>query len=151
MDIKVLNVDGLNTDSGNSISRGAFGKIFGYQISEEPFVVKEVPLKTDEDKISILQEYFLTKLGYILGVGPKVGDYFGFDILMFSDCALFAMEPCLMIDDKNFYPDELYQALSILHKLHIMHQDIKPENIMFSPSLEKLVFIDYGLSKFIVE
>ena len=29
--------------------------------------------------------------------------------------------------------------------------DIKPENIMFSPSQEKLVFIDFGFSELIEE
>ena len=32
-----------------------------------------------------------------------------------------------------------------------MHQDIKPENIMFSPSLKRLVFIDFGLSELVKE
>lgn len=34
-----------------------------------------------------------------------------------------------------------------MHKLNITHNDIKPENIIFSPSLKKLVFIDFGLSQ----
>ena len=34
-----------------------------------------------------------------------------------------------------------------MHKLHFTHCDIKPENIMFSPSLNKPVFIDFGLSQ----
>ena len=42
------------------------------------------------------------------GYWPKVESYFGFDILM-----------------------------SMMHKLRLMHQDIKPENIMFSPSLKR--------------
>ena len=39
----------------------------------------------------------------------------------------------------------------MLHKLHIVHQDIKPDNIMMSPTFQKLVFIDFGLSTFIKE
>ena len=45
----------------------------------------------------------------------------------------------------------MYQNLTILHKLKIVHQDIKPENIMFSPSKKKGVFIDFGLSKLLAE
>jgi len=38
-----------------------------------------------------------------------------------------------------------------MHKYHIIHGDIKPENICFSSSLNKFVFIDFGLSKIIVQ
>jgi serine/threonine protein kinase len=33
-----------------------------------------------------------------------------------------------------------------MHDLNITHNDIKPENILFSPLKNKLVFIDFGLS-----
>ena len=39
----------------------------------------------------------------------------------------------------------------ILHKHKIVHMDIKPDNIMFSPTFKKLVFIDYGFSEIIEE
>ena len=38
-----------------------------------------------------------------------------------------------------------------MHQFHLMHIDIKNENILYSPSLNKLVFIDFGLSKFVAE
>lgn len=38
-----------------------------------------------------------------------------------------------------------------MHRLHLVHQDIKPENIMYSPSHKRMVFIDFGLSTFINE
>ena len=38
-----------------------------------------------------------------------------------------------------------------MHSLHIIHGDIKPENVMFSPSLKKFVFVDYGVSRIIKE
>ena len=36
-----------------------------------------------------------------------------------------------------------------MHKIKLVHLDIKDENIMYSPYFNKLVFIDFGLSKFI--
>ena len=38
-----------------------------------------------------------------------------------------------------------------MHKMKMVHLDIKPENIMRSPAYNKLVFIDFGLSDFIQE
>jgi tRNA A-37 threonylcarbamoyl transferase component Bud32 len=35
-----------------------------------------------------------------------------------------------------------------MHKINITHNDIKPQNIVYSNSLKKLVFIDFGLSEF---
>lgn len=38
-----------------------------------------------------------------------------------------------------------------MHSFYIIHADIKPENIVFSPSLNKPVFIDFGFSTIIKE
>ena len=38
-----------------------------------------------------------------------------------------------------------------LHSFKIMHLDIKPQNIMFIPSLKKIVFVDFGFSEIIKE
>ncbi len=35
-----------------------------------------------------------------------------------------------------------------MHLLSILHKDIKPENIMFSPTFDKYVFIDFGISEY---
>ena len=45
----------------------------------------------------------------------------------------------------------LKDKISILHYFHLVHLDIKPPNIMFSPSIEDFVYIDYGFSKLIKE
>ncbi len=41
--------------------------------------------------------------------------------------------------------------LATLHKHKIIHLDINPFNIMYSPYHKKNVFIDFGLSKVIEE
>jgi serine/threonine protein kinase len=38
-----------------------------------------------------------------------------------------------------------------MHHFQLIHNDIKPENIMYSPSLKRLVIIDLGLSRIISE
>lgn len=41
--------------------------------------------------------------------------------------------------------------MKIMHSVHFIHIDIKPSNLAFSNSLQKYVFIDFGLSKIIGE
>ena len=45
---------------------------------------------------------------------------------------------------------DLKQALLRLHKFKIIHFDIKPDNICFSQTFNKYVFIDFGLSKLVI-
>lgn len=47
--------------------------------------------------------------------------------------------------------DLLKEKLRILHAFNIVHLDIKPENIAFSPAYNEYVFIDFGLSRIIKE
>jgi serine/threonine protein kinase len=36
-----------------------------------------------------------------------------------------------------------------MHSIHFIHMDIKKDNVAFSNSFNKYVFIDFGLSKLI--
>ena len=38
-----------------------------------------------------------------------------------------------------------------MRQLHLVHADIKPANIMYSPGWKKIVLIDFGLSTFVKE
>jgi serine/threonine protein kinase len=38
-----------------------------------------------------------------------------------------------------------------MHHFHLVHMDIKPENMMLSPTYNRHVFIDFGLSQLIPE
>ena len=46
---------------------------------------------------------------------------------------------------------EVKKKLSKMRQLHLVHADIKPENIMYSPGWRKIVLIDFGLSMIIKE
>jgi serine/threonine protein kinase len=39
----------------------------------------------------------------------------------------------------------------VLHFFKLVHMDIKPQNIMLSPSSSEVVFIDFGFSQFLKE
>lgn len=96
-------------------------------------------------------ECFLLKIASVAEIGPSARNYFGFDILMYEDCAEFAMETCEPILPKKINRDLLFWNLAVMHILHIAHLDIKPENVIFSPTYGKPVFIDFGLSKMVAE
>jgi serine/threonine protein kinase len=34
-----------------------------------------------------------------------------------------------------------------MHILQIVHRDIKPQNILYSPTFKKLIFIDFGCAE----
>jgi serine/threonine protein kinase len=45
----------------------------------------------------------------------------------------------------------LFENMGTLHRFKIMHMDINPDNMMFSQTFGKTVFIDFGLSEVIEE
>jgi serine/threonine protein kinase len=83
----------------------------------------------------------------ILKVGPQLRNLLGFDIVVFKDCAEFCMEQCRPIYE---FSAAMMRALKLklrsLHCLNIVHLDIKPDNISFSPSLNEPILLDFGFS-----
>ena len=63
-----------------------------------------------------------------------------------KDYVEFATEICLTPkkEDEERLKREVSQSLFEMHMLQIVHRDIKPSNIMYSPTYEKHVFIDFG-------
>ena len=42
--------------------------------------------------------------------------------------------------------ENLYEGLFMMHKLNIVHNDIKPKNILINPDTNKIKYLDFGLS-----
>ncbi len=87
-----------------------------------------------------------------LNVGIRLYDIDGFDIICYRDSFEFRMERCLPYAEaflnnlgKN-YEKDLRECLNRLHDHQIVHKDIKPANLLYCPSKNKFVFVDYGVS-----
>ena len=46
------------------------------------------------------------------------------------------------------YMRELLSTLDFIHSKGIIHRDVKPHNVLFDPSTQKLKIIDLGLAEF---
>lgn len=85
-----------------------------------------------------------------------------FDLVCFNNCMEFAMELCQCPSNNPRFllqhglsaeslQLQLLQNLKVLHSLKIVHKDIKPENILYSESLSRFVFADFGISHAVAE
>ena len=41
------------------------------------------------------------------------------------------------------------KGLRTIHQINMIHSDIKPDNISYSPFFEKWVFLDFGMSQIV--
>lgn len=98
-------------------------------------------------------EVATAKLCSLLQLGPGFETSLGFDLFCYTDCTEFYMEQCFQASNSEILNEcsSLESSLRTMHSMGLIHKDIKPENIMFSPSLSKCVFIDFGISHFVLE
>lgn len=95
----------------------------------------------------------IAKICSVLKIGPKILNPFGYDIVFFKNAAIFCMELCENYEGESEYKiskeKSLKISLKILHSLHVCHSDVKTENVLWSRTFQKFVFIDFGLSRFV--
>jgi serine/threonine protein kinase len=114
------------------------------------------PTQSSEAFGKALRELCFLKVAHGLGLGPKLTNMSGFDLIFYENCVELSMERCEEIPKViHSIGDEelkgLKRDLLTLHHFSIVHLDIKPMNILFSPSSKKLVFLDFGFSKLVKE
>lgn len=128
------------------------------------YITKSIPIAYNNNSESIIQspqltriitEYFFSLLAGLLEVGPKIHRLFGFDIILYNDCADYVLEVCQNLSEYNGHmedvEEDLKYGLRILHSLQICHCDIKPDNIMYCPRLKRVVYVDFGLARVVKE
>ena len=99
IEISVLNVDSLSqAHNFHQISQNSVGSVFLYEDWDaKKYSIKCIHLITNdfgEIIKSVIKEVCILKIAHLLGVGPKTTDLFGFDIVVYNNCAEFAMEYC---------------------------------------------------------
>lgn len=106
---------------------------------------------------SLLLEYGFLKLCSLLKIGPQVSTDIGFDLICYRNCVEFFMERC---EPSSYRPEgfsrerlalRLKECLGLMHRYHLCHKDIKPQNVLFSPSLQDYVFCDFGIAMTVFE
>ena len=179
--VDILNLKGEAKEWGTPISRGGFGEVMtGYTYRHRVYAVKRCMVEslnkdtyTTEKTVNeyhkklyeVMKECCITKVCGVFEMGPRPVQPMGFDIITYDDCIDFCMEKCWdygkvfrKIEDKDEKKKilkktmkELKNILKMMRMLHLIHGDIKPDNILFSPGWKKIVLIDFGLAKFIRE
>lgn len=100
----------------------------------------------------IIKEYCLLAEASSLKAGPAMMNFLNWNLIIYRNCIEFAMEKCENDLSKSAsVGQELRESLRALHQRRLIHFDIKPDNICFSPAFNRAVFIDFGLSEIVRE
>ncbi|GMF10511.1 unnamed protein product [Phytophthora lilii] len=135
-------------DKFDEFSRGAFGKVYHGRWNRSQVVVKKVKLRTEEDQAAFLNEVEVWHKLY----HPNVVQLFGACHIQrpFFVCeyAGGGQLDTYLRDHPNVVWEKLYEAalgLRYLHVKHIVHGDLKCNNILIS-SDGHAKLTDFGLS-----
>lgn len=105
---------------------------------------------THSEVSSMIIEFAFTKICFALGIGPKVGSpSHDFDLICFDDCIEFCVEKCGNPSEGyslKRVESRLKYCVRVMHLLQLIHKDIKPANILFSPAVNDFVLIDFVIS-----
>ena len=154
-----INVLKIHKDSNEfvrkTMSSGAYSKVYVLDIEGRKCVVKSQKIQTQDRatlnfKIEeVLRELIFYKIASILRFGPYLEKVLGYDIICYNDSIEFAMELCDDVKEpqsKDFEKD-LLEGMKTMHSLQIVHRDVKPSNVVWTPSFRKWVFLDFGFAK----
>lgn len=158
-EIVLLNIECKAPQHNSSVvGTGAYGKIFFVRVGEEVKAKKRVLFRNLETSLAsnqelklvvganhpeiveIMQEYCLAKICSLLKIGPKIMSWGRIDLICYQDCMEFSMEYCSGMEvafSKLTFQDvrrRLIRNIRMLHMLRIIHKDIKPDNLLYSPS-----------------
>lgn len=135
-------------------SNGGFSSVYFGLYHGRYLAFKCYPIKEDAETEAVLSraihEYCMLKLASNLKVGPYVQNFIGADVVVYENCVEFAMEMGEGLrgrEQLDGLREDLLAGLLQMHRVKMLHLDIKPDNVCFSPFFGRFVFIDFGLSR----
>jgi len=138
----------------NYIGKGGFGVVYqGYDIINK----RDVAIKVDQKKKYNKREYNVYSkfegnkdmaqcIDFIEG---KDESYLIMELYSKDASAILRMDKEVYFNEKDILMlgIQIIQQLGHLHKLGIIHRDIKPDNFIFDHNANKFKLIDFGLCK----
>lgn len=146
---------------GEKIGMGGFGRLFRSSQGNHNFAAKRIEIlsRRGTQLGDLLTEVCFAKIFSAFKTGPQWNTGSAFDMVVFQNEFYFTMELCKPVVNPNGFAmlcmeqeyRSLYEDLSLMHKLQIVHRDIKPYNLLWSPTFGKLVFCDFGITNYLKE
>lgn len=119
--------------------------------------VKIVPrtAKTLEELEKVIRQVAITKLCSQHQIAPKLQRSIPFDLIVYEDCFHYHLERLTRLDELQKLnrfdikllqrlESDLFGCLDELHRLHIVHKNIRPSNILFDEHSQRFMFCGYG-------
>lgn len=141
------------------IGKGSFSTVYLAKRNNEDIAVKVIDIKSLTAKTVEAMEDEINVINLIKdNVHPNIVAFF--DIIRKNDKIYIFMEYCESGDLRRilkkpilekyaqFYFSQLANGLRHLHRLKIIHRDIKPRNILLTGNRRVLKIADFGFSKF---
>lgn len=113
---------------------------------------------TQEEVKDMVFEFAINKICSILRIGPRVGRASPFfDLVCFNDGVEYYMEKCShgVCAGEPYSAERLCRRLKycvrVMHLLRLVHNDVKPANILFSETCGDFVLADFGITAAVLE
>ncbi|PNF30492.1 hypothetical protein B7P43_G10867 [Cryptotermes secundus] len=147
--LRILGIGGYGTVYLAKKRGGADdGQLYAMKVLKKTSIIQgdDVKVAMAERRVleAVGQHPFLTALHYAFQTDSKL--YLVLDYMCGGTLLTHSYSRTFTEDDVRFYNVEITLALEHLHKLHIIHRDVKLENILLD-SQGHAVLSDFGLSK----
>lgn len=138
----------MESKIGHQIGHGQFGRV--YTLRDAPHVVvKKVKYASksahvEYENLRRLRHPHILTVSHVTREGP----YLYLQFPRYSGSLREAIpRGGLDVWIVGVYMRQLSGALAYCHEMHMMHRDVKPDNILVDPTAGRLVLGDFGLSK----
>lgn len=150
-----MEIDYDNIKLQNKLGSGKFGRVFEGNVKDQEVVYKilKYSIHSDifENEINIMKHLAHPNIPKLVGYCQKNSFYCiiiercqGIDLLNYIEFYDISQSK------KKYISTQLLDIVEYLHSVFILHQDIKPENIIIDMNTTNIKLIDFGISTFLV-